>query len=574
MQSGYQHPDLVDLEFKTDSIAVKSPVQRAPTNRSVSLTAEAPPFFAPSSSMTTARPSAVETPLQPATTDHPLSLNTYAASSFVPSSFTTSRSGSMHSVLDQYHRHHGALGLHTGPGDVSAPFSGHSSFANQTYSMPDPNPCESMSPSTRDPYQQTFGLRGPYSVNYSGAQTMTDPRFFSTAEVPRSMPDPSSQAHSTNFSASRAIPIVKPAQKVFDEAFSRLPSAPKQPSQARIAPPPGLSPAHGASQGTFDALLPEPKDGMTAPSVAKLRPPVDRPNADPSTGTVQLPSTDELKTLADDTLSDESKTATRSLSIEDEQQTVADSGIDEPSGDHASATENESKPKASLKKNRRKARHALTEAWAEREKIRKRVAATHTLDGVRALKDATATYNEKRVELVRSMASGELPEEDAQVFPILSGSDLSAPRVRPARVQLASLEDSLENAKATLGEENTNPWHIVSRKKADPKIQELTTKALNARNVYADAHAYFQRQPPPGRARLKDLRAQGEARIERAANYYAQKRADLTAAYGGELPPEWKEQLWTYDDKAARKSRDSWGLESQREVMVPTQRRK
>jgi hypothetical protein len=83
-------------------------------------------------------------------------------------------------------------------------------------------------------------------------------------------------------------------------------------------------------------------------------------------------------------------------------------------------------------------------------------------------------------------------------------------------------------------------------------------KAINARNIYAEAHAFFKRPPPQGRTNIRDLKAQGEARIERAAKIYAQRREELKAAFGGALPTDIEHQLWTYDDKAMKKNRDAW----------------
>lgn len=49
-----------------------------------------------------------------------------------------------------------------------------------------------------------------------------------------------------------------------------------------------------------------------------------------------------------------------------------------------------------VKKRRRQARAALREAWQQREQVRVRVHATHTLDGMRAFEEATKAYNDKR----------------------------------------------------------------------------------------------------------------------------------------------------------------------------------
>lgn len=88
-----------------------------------------------------------------------------------------------------------------------------------------------------------------------------------------------------------------------------------------------------------------------------------------------------------------------------------------------------------LKKRRRRARAALTQAWWDRELKRRHVGGSFSLEKQEALEAATEAYNQKRDELRRCMYSGELTEEDAQVFPRIAPQDCSQPRHHPVRPQ-------------------------------------------------------------------------------------------------------------------------------------------
>ena len=233
---------------------------------------------------------------------------------------------------------------------------------------------------------------------------------------------------------------------------------------------------------------------------------------------------------------------------------IDDDKVDTSIDDRAGANGGEAESKSTLKRKRRAARSALIESWEKREGVRGRLAGTWTLDCARALKDATKTYNVKRLELEKCMASGELPEEDARAFPHFSTTDLSVPKVKPSGIQKAPSKDTLSSNIATTKQK--------PKASSTPEVDlnELYAKALQARKLYEDAYAYFDRDPPQGRAKLRDLRAQGEARIERAAKLYRQKIEEVGKAYPLGIPDRLNQELWLYDDKAEkRRRRARWG---------------
>ena len=207
-------------------------------------------------------------------------------------------------------------------------------------------------------------------------------------------------------STSKAAAITKPPGVQYNEEYPSLPSKKSMDPKPKLLPPPGFRGSHGADQDTFDALLSKGANAVGA-KVEK-------------TTEVATPTPfDALLSFADG-VNDGASTNPDNI----KRDSVVDVGTDD----------SETGPKA-IQKKRKQARAALTKAWEEREVIRKRVVGTYTLDGARALEYATKTYNDKRMELAGYMASGELREEDKKMFPYVSSSDLSVPKLRPADAQ-------------------------------------------------------------------------------------------------------------------------------------------
>lgn len=130
-----------------------------------------------------------------------------------------------------------------------------------------------------------------------------------------------------------------------------------------------------------------------------------------------------------------------------------------------------------MKKRKKLARSYLVGAWSRRETIRKRVASTWTLDGSRALKEATDVYNSRRADLAACMARYELTEDAARVFPDLSGSDLKAPRARPSNIQTKQSEDK------TNGSKNESSEATAKTENATPKGKNQTLSENSVPNV-------------------------------------------------------------------------------------------
>ena len=316
----------------------------------------------------------------------------------------------------------------------------------------------------------------------------------------------------------KGVAIEKPVEVKFNENFPQLPSTKPSIQNVQVHPPPGLGDSKGSSQTPFDALLSGQKIEK-APGVA---------TSNPFDALLQTGNS----------MQHSAKATSNEVSHHDQSQ---DAGV-----------ESDAQSKATQKK-RKQVRTDLAIAWVQRESIRKRIVGTYTLDSARALTYATKTYNDLRSHLASLMATGELREEDAKMFEYFSTSELRVPSVGVTTIRKLIPDDKIELSSVVASKTSAVQDMKENKclKRSDVEIAELTKKAIDARNVYAEAHACFTRP------QSRNLKAQGEARVDRAARFYAQAREQLAAAYGGALPAEMKEKLWTYDHVAMKKSRNS-----------------
>lgn len=88
------------------------------------------------------------------------------------------------------------------------------------------------------------------------------------------------------------------------------------------------------------------------------------------------------------------------------------------------------------KKKRKSTRKALEAAWQVRERVRRRVISGHTLEDMLTLEQTTHSYNDRRAEFLNCYADGQLPGNDAKVFPRMLKDDVSQPKFKPAGVRM------------------------------------------------------------------------------------------------------------------------------------------
>ncbi|KAK3704318.1 hypothetical protein LTR37_013871 [Vermiconidia calcicola] len=548
-QAAYQHPDLLDLDFAFTHASAEPTAKPVKSGRTSSLAPQAHPFFAPISKPNIAeRAPAVQAPVARSYSQNVAYMPTGVGAHSPAPVFATTYDGALQHAFGSgtSHLSPGPLHYQTMRGSHSGPAS--SPYGAMLYQDWDPYTARSTSPGL-SPYalQPSFGSynttaqsQGPIALNQNASATVSF--YTNNGQVRKVTP-------------LRALPIVKPPEKKYDDAFPALPATSKDTKPKSIVPPPGLQAAKGDVQSTFDALLRTEKhlDSARGTSIQGVK---------SFSGNMQRRSTSLDADIADGSAS------------RGKEELLAHSGVQPAPQQHPeyASTDNgdggetavrlkageasvspaisPTKTKTAAKRKKQTLRASLREAWAKREGIRTRLLGTWTLDGARALEDETETYNALREDLASCMANGELNEEDSRVFPRLEKSSLAAPKVRPG----AHAGPKMENVHA--GQKSKQS----PVKKSPTDMAELMNKALDARNRYDDAHAVFRRPPPQGRTNLKQLREHAEAKIEFAAKHYAQKRLALADAYGGELPAKWKEALWTYDDKAVKRSRDAWNL--------------
>lgn len=82
----------------------------------------------------------------------------------------------------------------------------------------------------------------------------------------------------------------------------------------------------------------------------------------------------------------------------------------------------------------------LNDAWHAREHLRGRLNSGWHIDVAEKLEEATMSYNNKRQDLASLMVSGQLNDEDADMYPKFSIADTSKPKVsRTSRCPYARL---------------------------------------------------------------------------------------------------------------------------------------
>ena len=181
--------------------------------------------------------------------------------------------------------------------------------------------------------------------------------------------------------------------------------------------------------------------------------------------------------------------------------------------------------KRTMKKKRKAIRELLSTAWFEREDARRRALGTSSLENTVALEASTDAYNSKRSELAQHSTNGDLNEEDALSYPVLSKTDLSAPKTRPP--------------KASKPQDVRRPAVRSNGAKADenaaPDLNRLRELALTARDCFFEVAAYLRGPRPQGRTNMRELYADGKKRLERAERYYIDKRGCLRKAFPHDL---------------------------------------
>ncbi|KAK3117930.1 hypothetical protein LTR53_000222 [Teratosphaeriaceae sp. CCFEE 6253] len=186
-------------------------------------------------------------------------------------------------------------------------------------------------------------------------------------------------------------------------------------------------------------------------------------------------------------------------------------------------------PKKVAKQLKEAARIKLTGAWWVRERARRKVQGTWSLDTYQVFEAATVSYNRKREALQELMGGGQLNAEDAALFPVFSTEDLRKPARRPTALEPTHTENRNsprgESKPESEGSSNGN------EQENDSQRADHLRKAQTALERYDEAISYFKRPPPQGRHNLQALANAGKAKIAPAKNYYLKRRDEFVACY-------------------------------------------
>ncbi|KAK3110038.1 hypothetical protein LTR53_016089 [Teratosphaeriaceae sp. CCFEE 6253] len=189
-------------------------------------------------------------------------------------------------------------------------------------------------------------------------------------------------------------------------------------------------------------------------------------------------------------------------------------------------------PKRVAKQLKEAARIKLTAAWWVRERARRKVQGTWSLDTYQVFEAATVSYNRKHEALQELTGGGQLNAEDAALFPVFSTEDLRKPARRPTALEPKHAEDRIspvgENKPETEGSSNGN------EQENDSQRADHLRKAQTALERYDEAISYFKRPPPQGRHNLQALMNAGKAKVARAKHYYLKRRDEFVACYPGD----------------------------------------
>jgi hypothetical protein len=208
------------------------------------------------------------------------------------------------------------------------------------------------------------------------------------------------------------------------------------------------------------------------------------------------------------------------------------------------------KARAEIKDKKKEARVALTDAWFQREEIRKKLAQTFELEAAQKLQKLTAAYNDKRIALQDLMGDGSLPGDDAKVFPVLGPNNLDVPKHKPQgftewrarRVAKKASHEAKTTEKRSSAEEKPEekPDEAVVESEAVKQAIEVMETAKDLRQGALD----FLRQPrPQNNIRYGTWKQKGEAKRERADNFYRLKFHLLEKQFPQGMPPDLRKRF-------------------------------
>ncbi|SMY19658.1 unnamed protein product [Zymoseptoria tritici ST99CH_1A5] len=367
---------------------------------------------------------------------------------------------------------------------------------------------------------------------------------------------PGVQPALTRRRTSLAVPIKTPAGTEIDtQARDLFTNPPTIENKATPPRPPGLGLPKKNAQAAFDALISSGSASSAGAQPAKLIDILESPNERQHQEVAKVKGSNLEQPVNDQWRQDEFPTpAEASMS----------------SISKVEATPVKSKERSELKEKKKGARAALTDAWFEREEIRKKLAQTFDLKLAVKLQDLTREYHEKRNALQGLMGTGALNDDDAKAFPVLGLSNLTVPKFRPQghsewqarRAAKKNCPRTIEKdhatkqspVKTTVTEEGEPegegeaapeeaPEKVTEEEPEDPdELKDLIEKMEQAKVLRRDSLDYFNQPRPNTNVSYATWKARGESKRVRADKFYRLKLQALGDYYPNGMPEDLRKE--------------------------------
>ncbi|KJX95493.1 hypothetical protein TI39_contig4110g00003 [Zymoseptoria brevis] len=359
---------------------------------------------------------------------------------------------------------------------------------------------------------------------------------------------------------SLAVPIKTPAGTEIDaQARDPFANPPTIENKATPPRPPGLGLPKKNAQAAFDALISSGIASSAGAQPAKLIDILESPDERQH---------QEVTKVKRSNLEQPVNTQWR----QDEFPTPAEANMSSISKVEAMPVK--SKERSEVKETKKEARIALTDAWFEREEVRKKLAQTFDLELAMKMQDLTREYHEKRNALQGLMGTGALNDDDAKVFPVLGLSNLTVPKFRPqGHSEWQARRAAKKNSPRTIEKDHATKQSPVkttvtaegepegegeeapeeAQEEAPEKVPEeepegsdelkdLIEKMEQAKVLRRDSLDYFNQPRPNTNVSYATWKAKGESKRVRADKFYRLKLQALGDYFPNGMPEDLRKE--------------------------------
>lgn len=124
------------------------------------------------------------------------------------------------------------------------------------------------------------------------------------------------------------------------------------------------------------------------------------------------------------------------------------------------------------------------QAWREREKVRSRVQATWSLEGMQELERTTLVYNKSRSAWAACKQNGELGKSEARHHPVLFARELHAPKTHPPGI--------LDSETLAMEEKKSKKRKKKQKKMTAQEVEPAASAHKQARELAQTAYLLYQ----------------------------------------------------------------------------------